>query len=515
MSILHPPPRASPQSEGPVKPPCGTGVQTAPMHLQSLGAALTVTGSAHLLSTRSGRVLIDCGMFQGSEALEARNREAFPFDPADLAAVILTHAHLDHVGRLPLLVRRGYRGPVFCTAPTAALAETVLLDSARLQVEGFRQALRRARRTGREAEVAEPLYDEEDVHRALALLRPALSFGEAVNIGPLRVTPGRAGHILGSAYLLVEADGARVIFSGDLGNRESGLQLDFAPPPPADAVLLETTYASRTHRPLAATLAEFAGALHQSVRAGGKILIPTFAIERAQMILATLKGLMESGEVPRIPIFLDSPMAARATHAYFEFGDELVPPVREALRAGEDPFRPSTLHVVQTADESRRINRYDGPAIILAGNGMMTGGRIQHHLKHHLWKPGTSLVIVSYQSPGSLGGQIVAGAQQVRIMGEDVAVRAQVHTIGGFSAHADQDDLLAFLSTTGSPRVWLIHGEPDVMEAFQPVLAARGLPGTLMPDRQEVDLLTTTFAGGRPPGISAAHHGAQVEAGGE
>lgn len=446
-------------------------------------------------------VLIDCGLFQGSDELEARNREPFPFEPSDLAAVIVTHAHLDHVGRLPLLVNRGYRGPIFCTPPTAALAETVLLDSARLQVEGFRQDLRRARRQGRESEVLPPLYEEEDVHRTLALLRPALEFGEAANIGPLRVTPGRGGHILGSAYLLIEADGERLIMSGDLGNRESGLQLDFTLPPPADAVVIETTYANRTHRSLPETLAEFRDALHKSVRAGGKILIPTFAIERAQFILYELKALMDAGEVPRIPVFLDSPMAARATHEYFEYGDELIPEVRDALRSGEDPFRPSTLHTVVTSAESQRINRYDGPAIILAGNGMMTGGRIQHHLRHHLWKPGTSLIIVSYQSPSSLGGRIVAGAQTVHIMGEEIAVKAQIHTIGGFSAHADQDDLLDFLESTGQPRVWLVHGEPDVMGAFLPVLSERGLTGNIVPDHHEVDLLSTSFSEGRPPGM--------------
>lgn len=489
------------------------------MRLRSLGAALTVTGSAHLLSVESGpggaQVLFDCGLFQGEDELEARNREAFPFDPAELAAVVLTHAHLDHVGRLPLLVRRGYRGPVYCTAPTAALAETVLLDSARLQVDGYRHDLRRARREGRESDVPEPLYDEADVHRTLDLLRPTLRFGEAVRVGPLRVTPHRAGHILGSAYLLVEHAGERLILSGDLGNRESGLQLDFAPPPPADAVVLESTYAGRTHRSWPGTLEEFADVLRTSVRAGGKILIPTFALERAQLILATLRDLMESGEVPRIPVFLDSPMAARATRAYFDYGEELVPPVRAALARGEDPFRPSTLHVVPTGAESRRLNRYDGPAIILAGNGMMTGGRIQHHLRWHLGKPGTSLVIVSYQSPGSLGGRILAGAQRVRIMGEEVEVRAGVHTLGGFSAHADQDDLLAFLSTTGTPRVWLVHGEVEVMEAFLPVLAARGLSANLMPDRRVVHPFTTTFPGGRPPGLPSGGRDARASAGGE
>lgn len=491
------------------------------MKMQSLGAACTVTGSMHLLTLDAAaggtrQLLIDCGLFQGGEELEARNREPFPFDPRDLDAVILTHAHLDHVGRLPILIKQGFRGPVYCTAPTAALAETVLLDSARLQVEGYRQDVRRARRQGREDEVPPPLYEEEDVHRTVALLRPQLEFGETLRVADISITPQRAGHILGSAYLLIESAQGRLIMSGDLGNRESGLQLDFTPPPEADAVVIETTYANRTHRIWADTLVEFRDALRESVRLGGKILIPSFAIERAQTILYTLKELMDAGEVPRIPVFLDSPMAARATHEYFEYGDELIPPVRQALQNGEDPFRPSTLHVVPTAAESERINRYDGPAIILAGNGMMTGGRIQHHLKHNLWKPSTSLVIVSYQSPSSLGGRIVTGAESVRIMGEDVAVRAKVHTIGGFSAHADQDDLLAFLSTAGRPHVWLVHGEIEVMEAFVPVLDKLGLKGDIMPDHHTVDLTGPGFPQGRPPGLPAAQaRDTQRSAGGE
>lgn len=490
------------------------------MQLQSFGAACTVTGSMHLLTldTPGGqrRVLVDCGMFQGGDEMEARNHEPFPFDPAELDAVLVTHAHLDHIGRLPLLVSRGFRGEVHCTAPTAALAETVLLDSARLQTDGYRSEIRRARRQGHEDQVRPPLYEEADVHRTLALLRPHLTFGQTEKIAGVRVTPERAGHILGSAYLLLDTPDARLLMSGDLGNRESGLQLDFTPPPAVDAVVLETTYANRTHRPWAQTLEEFRDALRDSIRAGGKILIPSFAIERAQVILHTLKELMDSGEVPRIPVFMDSPMATRATNEYFEFGDELIPRVRDALQAGEDPFRPSTLHVVPTSAESQRLNKYDGPAIIMAGNGMMTGGRIQHHLKHHLWKPSTNLIIVSYQSPSSLGGRIVAGADTVRIMGEEIAVRAQVHTIGGFSAHADQDDLLAFLSTAGKPHVWLVHGETAVMDAFLPVLEAHGLKGDIVPDRQTVDLLGPGFPAGRPPGLvveGSAEHAARVTGG--
>ena len=473
------------------------------MHLQSIGAAETVTGSGHYLELGGAKLLIDCGLFQGNDEQEARNHEPFPFEAAALDAVLLTHAHLDHVGRLPLLHRQGFRGPIYCTPPTAGLVATVLLDSARLQQEAYSRELRWARRGGHEAQVQEPLYDEEDVHNTLALLRPQLEFGQTLALGNLKVRAERAGHILGSAFLVLESGGERIVFSGDLGNRESGLQQDFSLPPEADAALIETTYADRTHRPLDQTVQQFAQVLSQSVRLGGKILIPTFAIERTQVILYTLKKLMDSGEVPRVPVFLDSPMAARATNEYFEYGDELIPEVRDLLRGGEDPFRPSTLHVVTSSQESQRLNRYDGAAIILAGNGMMTGGRIQHHLKHQLWKPSTSLVIVSYQSPSSLGGRIVGGAKEVRIMGEEIAVKAQVHTIGGFSAHADQDDLLTWLDATGKAKVWLVHGEVNVMETFLGVLDARGRVADIVPRGEAVDPLGTHFPGGRPPGLEA------------
>ena len=378
------------------------------MQMQSLGAACTVTGSMHLLTLGAPaggtrQLLVDCGLFQGGEDLEARNHETFPFDPADLDAVVLTHAHLDHVGRLPLLSNGATAGR--CTAPRPPQRWPRRCCWTRRGCR-WRDTVRPCAAPaaqGREDEVAPPLYEEHDVHNALALLRPVLVSASRRRwpaCGSRRSGPGTSW---AACTWCSKLRSGRLILSGDLGNRESGLQPDFTPPPEADAVVIETTYANRTHRAWPGTLAEFSEVLRASVRAGGKILIPSFAIERAQTILHTLKGLMDSGEVPRIPVFLDSPMAARATHAYFEYGDELIPAVRGALRAGEDPFQPSTLHVVLTGDESRRLNRYDGPAIILAGNGMLTGGRIQHHLRHHLWKPGTSVIIVSLPVAGHPG----------------------------------------------------------------------------------------------------------------
>ena len=481
------------------------------MRLTSFGAAETVTGSCHLLELAGQQLLIDCGLFQGEREVEELNRAPFPFDLRGLTAVILTHAHLDHVGRLPLLTQRGYRGPIYCSAPTAELAELVLMDSARLQLEDHKQALRKARRAGRESELPGPLYDERDAQNALALLRPELRLNEPLQLGGLTVTPRRAGHILGSVYLELVSPEGRVTCSGDLGNRESGLQEDFEPPHETDALLIETTYANRTHRPLDQTLAEFTRVIRESAERGGKILIPSFALERTQTILYYLKRLMDERAVPRIPVFLDSPMAAQATYAYFDHGAELRPEVREALAHGDDPFWPSTLHVVATSQESQRLNRYEGSAIIIAGNGMMSGGRILHHLKHHLWKPSTSLVMVSYQSPHSLGGRIIAGAESVHILGEEVRVAAQVHTIGGFSAHADQDDLLAWLAGTGAAHVWLTHGDAEVMRGFLPLLAGLGRTADIVPRGEAVDVVGTHFPQGLPGDLTHAPGGVRAQ----
>lgn len=444
------------------------------MRLTCAGAARTVTGSCHLLEVDGAKILVDCGLFQGGSDLVARNRSPFPFDPASLDAVVLTHGHLDHVGRLPLLVAGGYRGPIYCPAATDEVAAIILRDSAKIHEEDAERELRRARRAGREDEVEGPLYTVADAERAIERLRSVPMNETFIVADHVRVTPRPAGHILGSAYLVVDDGHARVVFSGDLGNRESALQAPATPPQACDVMLLESTYADRNHRTRAATEAEFEEVLHGALARGGNVLIPTFAVERSQQVLYQLFRMTRDGRLGQVPVYLDAPMATRMTRLYQSSANEFRPEVRELLEAGTDPFEPPGIAYTVTPDASREINDVEGGAVIIAGSGMMTGGRILHHLKHNLWRREASLVVVGYQARGTLGRAIVEGAQRVRIFGDDIAVRASVHTIGGFSAHADHEDLLHFLEPSRPERVLLVHGEPDVMDGFAEDLGRRG-----------------------------------------
>jgi metallo-beta-lactamase family protein len=443
------------------------------MQLLSAGAAETVTGSCHHLTISGQNILIDCGLFQGRQDIEALNYEPFPFELAKLSALLLTHGHLDHVGRLPKLVREGYRGPIYATATTQKIAEIVLLDAAKIQLEDYERSLRKAQRSGKEKKVTQPLFTDKDVAQTLSLFK-TVDFGKPLQLGDVTVTYTPAGHILGSGFVSVKSSEGHVIFSGDLGNTESGVQADFQLPTDCDAVLVETTYGNRSHRPLSETLDEFRSVIKSSLKTGGRVLIPSFALERAQNILFHLRNLQKRGDVPKIPIFLDSPMAAKMTQLYMQSKNEFLPEIAAELASGVDPFEPETLTYASSADESKKINDAQGQAIIIAGSGMMTGGRILHHLKHNLWRKETSLVVVGYQSEGTLGRLLVDGKKRVKIHGEEISVKAKIHTIGGFSAHADQDDLLKWLGPTGKANVFLIHGEVSVMNEFGAVLAQQG-----------------------------------------
>lgn len=440
--------------------------------LRSAGAAGTVTGSCHHLTYAGARLLVDCGAFQGPADLEARNAEPFPFDPAALDAVVLTHAHLDHVGRLPQLVRAGFRGPILAAPGTRDVADVILHDAAKIAREDVERARRKARRAGREDAVAPPPFDEADVEAALQRFR-TVAFGAATDVAGLRVTLHPAGHVVGSAWVALDGPEGRIVASGDLGNRESLLHPAPAPPDAARAVLCEATYGDRTHRSRAATRAEFADVLAQAASAGGRVLIPSFALERTQAVLYEIHRLQREGAVPEVPVVLDSPMASRMTEIYRRHPDAFRPEVR-ALAGDGDPFTPPRFEATPDAASSRALNDREGPLIVVAGSGMMTGGRILHHLKHHLWKDDTRVVVVGYQARGTLGRALVGGATHVRIFGDAIRVRARIHTIGGLSAHADRDDLLAWLAPVRGAKVRLVHGEADALDAFAATLGDQG-----------------------------------------
>lgn len=449
------------------------------MTLTPLGAAGgEVTGSAYLLETGRARVLVDFGLFQGCRTIEECNRLPPRVRPDRLDAVLLTHAHLDHTGRLPLLSRAGYTGPVYATPATIELTGLILRDSAKLQAQDAERTNRKRGRAGEDP--VEPLYTLEHVASLLGLLRPV------PYQSPVPVAPGvtarwfEAGHMLGSAsiHLQIEQPGAAprtIDFSGDLGPLTSPILREFDTAPRAELVVLESTYGDRDHRPLADTIAEFTGIVQRAVAEKGKLLVPTFAIGRAQLLLLLLADLFRKKAVPPFPMFLDSPMAIEATAIYQRHPELYDEEMRAFIR--ERPVREElhTLQLCPTAEDSRRINDLPGPLLVLAGNGMCSGGRIVHHLRHNLGRPDTHVLIVGFQARGSLGRRLVERDPRVRVLGDEITVRAQVHTLGGFSAHAGQTDLLKWFAplAAGQPRVLLTHGEDGPRRALAAKLRER------------------------------------------
>jgi len=429
-----------------------------------------VTGSCHLVEVAGRRILIDCGLFQGSHELDEDNAEGFGFDPARVDALLLTHAHLDHCGRIPLLVKRGFAGEIVATPPTRDLARLVMLDSAHLQEE---EAARRARHR-RGGPKPAPLYDSLDVMDAIERFGRTARYGRPFVLFPgARVTFFDAGHILGSASILLELEeeGERrsVLFSGDVGRPDSPLIGPAAPPAGVDVVVMETTYGDRDHRSRAESVAEFEAAVGEAAARGGNIVIPTFALERAQELLYHLLDGMGSGRIPReMEIFLDSPMAISATRIFARHPGFFRDEIRERIAAHSDPFAPPNLHFVHEAAESMQLNRVRSGAVLMAGSGMCTGGRVRHHLRYNLPHADCSVIFVGFAARGTPARRVIDGAKTLRLFGEEVPVRAAIHTINGFSAHADASELAAWHAMAAGPetRTFLVHGEDEERAAF-------------------------------------------------
>ena len=480
--------------------------------IQFLGAAGCVTGSQFLVTVGQRRVLVDCGMFQGSPEETARNRMPFAFDPRTLDALLLTHAHLDHCGRIPALTRAGFDGRIHATGATVDLAEIVLRDSAKLQREfaerwnrhharrasqaaaeveseavaqevetddeTLPERLRKAPPEGR-TETREPLYDEHDVDRAMALAA-GCDYGEevAVTDGVTAVFHD-AGHILGSAIIelrLTDGDARQtLVFSGDLGRNDTPIVRDPTPIAHADHVVVESTYGNREHGPHEAAIDELVAALGEVAEDEGVLLMPAFAIGRTQEVIWVLDSLVRAGRIPRVPLYIDSPMASRASQVYDEHPETYDDETGRLLRSGDSPLKYPGQQFTDTVEESKAIRHGNRPFMVVAASGMLTGGRIMHHLKDFLPDPNCTLLFIGYQGEGTLGRHLQEGGHTARIDGQEFPVRCRVRSVSGFSAHADQHELEAWLGhfgraghgSGGRPRsVFIVHGDPDAADAF-------------------------------------------------
>jgi metallo-beta-lactamase family protein len=443
------------------------------------GAAREVTGSCHLIECGGRRILLDCGLIQGGSERHERNREPFPFDPKSIDLVVLSHAHIDHSGRLPLLAKSGYSGPILATSPTVALCEILLTDSGRIHEEDARWKIKRLGKKGEDANWVRPLYTEDDARAVLGqfVAVPMDGEHELEGVGTVRFV--RAGHILGAAIVQLElregAQSYRVTFSGDLGVPDARLVGGPSRVDRPDYLLMESTYGDRSRVAVSDKSQQLLSIIERTVARGGKLIIPSFAVGRTQAVLARINDLVESGRLDRLPVYVDSPMAIHATRVFASHPEAYSREAREKMRCGDEPLEFPGLELTATVEESKEINRSDDPCIVISASGMATAGRIKHHLTHNISDPRSTVLFVGYQAHGTLGRVIQQGTDPVRIFGEWLPVRAEIATIEGFSAHADRDELLGWFDAIGGLplRTFVVHGEEPVAVHFASTLEER------------------------------------------
>lgn len=440
--------------------------------VKSYGATGEVTGSCHILKIGNKRIMIDCGMFQGQE--EDKNANPFYFEASSIDYILVTHAHLDHVGRIPKLVKEGFSGKIYATQSTMDLAEIILLDSAKIMSEDFQTRYKKAIRQAKHKRLQTPLYDPIDVDKTFKMIEwvnPKYEVFYELCEG-VSVRYCNAGHILGSAFIEINymQDGKSkiVVFSGDIGNSNKLVLPDLQKCKKADALYVETTYGNRKHQSINMTIKEFKKVIFKTLKAKGNVLIPSFAVERTQELLCILRDMHSKGELPKCRIFMDSPMATRATEVYRLYVDELSLKCQANVKENGSVFNFEQLTYTITPEASRAINDIDHGAIIIAGSGMCNGGRITHHFKHRIWNKKNAVIFVGYQAEGTLGREIVEGAKWIKVFGEDLIVKASIYTINGFSAHADQSKIIKWISKIKNlKKVFLVHGEKEAQIAFK------------------------------------------------
>ncbi len=455
------------------------------MRLTVHGAARNVTGSKHVLEVGGRRVLLDCGLFQGRRAESERRNRNLPFDPSTIDAVLLSHAHVDHCGSLPTLVKNGFEGRIFCTRATADLAEILLRDSAYVQKHDLAYLNKRRRKRG---EVAlQPVYTEDDVEQTLPRFAP-VDYDARVSVIPgVDASFRDAGHILGSASIEISARergvARHIVFTGDLGRHDVPILRDPYQPRAADVLITESTYGGRTHGPFGHVEGELAAFVRGAVRRRGKIIVPSFAVGRTQRIVYALHGLMSEGRIPEVPIFVDSPLAVRATRIFRKHAECYDDEMRTLLRKGDDPLGFSRLTYIEDVKDSKKLNRMPGPAVIISASGMCEAGRVLHHLSNNIGRRRNAVMIVGYQARHTLGRRIMNGEKHVKILGKLQSVRARVAVFDEFSAHADRNGLLAFAENMRRPpqRTVVVHGNEEQSLAFGKLLSERGFPNVVVP----------------------------------